>query len=64
MLELNLIGYAKDLKMEPTSYECNECDYWEITHGGKDDDPERHKKCQRCTKKLRIYRDWIEKDKP
>lgn len=47
--------------MEPASYECPECDYWMVTHGLIDQDQERHKKCTNCTKRIRIYRDWVEK---
>jgi len=41
-------------------YECEHCDYWEAMHGIKDYHDEKFKKCMRCGKRVRIYRDWIE----
>lgn len=48
--------------MNPVSYECTECTYWEATHGvdGFDFNDEKYKKCQNCNKRIRIYRSWVE----
>ena len=50
--------------MEPFIYECEVCTYWEATHGieGFDYNAEKYKKCQKCSKRINIYRKWVEKN--
>ena len=46
---------------DKAEYECGQCTYWSAIHGCVDGyTDEKYKKCLRCPKRLRIYRQWIE----
>lgn len=47
--------------METVEYECENCHFWEVTHGIGDYKDEKYKKCLNCRKRLIDYRNWVEK---
>jgi hypothetical protein len=44
-------------------YECEICDYWEAVHGlnEKNYKDEKYKKCASCGKRVKMYKDFVEK---